>query len=334
MKHSLNKALKLPRYEQLHVCSTNVFTSGFPRLSTNNFAWVFQLLELDTDLLKHFSSLCILILGHVYSLQKLCEWKSQFLNMLTLSGSPWQWERWDINKTIERLKVAAAAAAAVRTKRVHNPPRQTQQERNFRTYQREKLLQSINARLTMSNNASMSSIQAAAQETLELGASVSFSTKKHSHIHTHISKHTIAHWLHWPTIIKTLQHSPPSIIQTSREHRETRITVSPKTFLLGHEEVWSFSTHLLHTSPSSWAPSATSSLMKVLWDARDWCCRYSKYISRVFPHTFSFLCRSGKTHLAAIFHHHWSHEPRGGDMRNFLSCGTPASPDDRSVPHK
>ncbi len=186
----------------------------------------------------------------------------------------------------------------------------------------------------MSNNASMSSIQAAAQETLELGASVSISTKKHSHIqtHTHISKYTTAHWFHWHTIRKTLQHKPPSITQTSREHRETRITVSPKTFLMGHEEVWSFSTHRLHTSPSSWAPSTTSSLMKVLWDARDCCCRYSKNISRVFPHTLAFLFRSVKTHLAAIFHHHWTHEPRGGDVRNFLSCGTPASPDDRSVP--
>ncbi len=106
------KALKLPRYEQLHVCSSPIkrmclhqASHAFRPITLHEF----QLLEFDTDLLKHFSSLCILILGHVYSLQKLCEWKSQFLNILTLSGSPWQWERWDINKTIERLKVAAAA---------------------------------------------------------------------------------------------------------------------------------------------------------------------------------------------------------------------------------
>lgn len=101
------------------------------------------------------------------------------LNTLRFSIYPWQWELEDINKTIERLK----AAAAVRMQRVQNVPRETQQERNFRTQQFEKLLQSISALLTMSNNVSMSSIQAAAQETLELGASVSISTKK-THIHT------------------------------------------------------------------------------------------------------------------------------------------------------
>lgn len=132
---------------------------------------------------------------------------------------------------------------------------------------------------------------------------------------TNTNLHQILH-KHSKVLLKSSQPAGKSKRECGKSLRSN---VCPKTCVMGlkvlalyFRQVYFF-THRHRISPSSWAPSVTFSLRKVIRQAEKCCCLYSCCISRVFSQSVCFPCRSGETHLAAIFHHHWTHEPRGGE---------------------